>query len=158
MYETIIIENKKQKPPLSIIRILGEILAGFALGLIVLLCVLYISYWISDWIFGSSEIPLEVLFLPTLICGSPLWYGIGCAAAVYLIGSIGKQTGSYSITLIGCVVLGYVVLFPSLSFFRISKVTDNSIPLLLLWLIPSIAATICFNLTRRYKNPKPSTH
>jgi hypothetical protein len=158
MYETINIENKKQKPPLSLIRILGETLASFTLGSVLLLGTLYISGWIRDWLFGSSEIPLEVLFFPIFICVSPMFYGIGCAAVIYLIGSIGRQTGSFSVSLIGGVVLGYIVLIPSLSFFRELRMTGNLEYLLLLWFIPSIAATICFNLTRRYEKPKPSVH
>jgi len=151
MSESINIEYKKQKPPLSVVRIVGEILISLALGIVSMLLVFFTGFWIT----GSNELG-DFLFLILFVAGSPLLFGIGCVAGVYLVGSIGKQTGSFSVSLIGGFAVGFVVLIPSLSLFNIGKVTDNSVPLLLFWLIPSIAATLCFNLTRRYKEP-PST-
>ena len=147
MYETIDIENRKHKPPLSVIRIIGEILTGLTFGTVSLLLVLHIGFWLI----GPNEIGL--LFLVIFIACSPLLFGIGCAAGVYLIGSIGQQTGSFSISLIGGFVVGLVVLLPSISL----RVIGNLVPLLVL-IIPPIPATICFNLSRRYKKPKPAIH
>lgn len=151
MYETII-ENRKQKPPISLIRIAGEILAGFALGSISLLLVFFTGFWIT----GSNELG-DFVFLILFTIGSPLLYGIGCAAGIYLIGSIGKQTGSYSICLIGAFFAGLVALFLTFSFFKTLRVIESLVPLLVL-IVPPIPATICFNLTRRCKKPKPPVH
>ena len=148
MSEPVNVENKKQnrqKPPLSVGRIVGEILAGWALGIASLLLV-----WIGSWLIIPNE-PLAFLFLILFFTGCPLLYGIGCALGVYLIGSMGKQTGSFSVSLIGGFVLGFIVILPSLSLFHSRKMTVDLIPALLLFLLPPIAATICFNLNRRFK-------
>ena len=156
MSESVLIEIKKQnrqKPPLSVARIAGEILAGWALGLVSLLLVLHIG----DWLIGPNE-PLAFLFLILFFACCPLLYGIGCALGVYLIGSIGKQTGSFSVSLVGGFLLGFIVVLPSLSLFGSRKVTVDLVPSLLLFLLPPIAATICFNLNLRYKEPQPAIH
>ena len=148
MSESVNIENKKQnrqKPPLSVGRIVGEILAGLALGIASLLLV-----WIGSWLIIPNE-ALAYLFLILFFACCPLLYGIGCALGVYLIGSIGKQTGSFSVSLIGGFVVGFIVILPSLSLFKSRKMTVDLIPALLLFLLPPIAATICFNLKRRFK-------
>ena len=150
MCESVIIENKKQsrqKPPLSVGRIVGEIFAGLALGIASLLLI-----GIGSLLIIPNE-ALAFLFLILFFACCPLLYGIGCALGVYLIGSIGKQTGSFSVSLIGGFVVGFIVILPSLSLFSSRKITVDLIPSLLLFLLPPIAATICFNLTRRYKEP-----
>ena len=148
MFESVLIENKtqnRQKPPLSVGRIVGEILAGLALGIASLLLV-----WIGSWLIIPNE-ALAFLFLILFFACCPLLYGIGCALGVYLIGSIGKQTGSFSVSLIAGFVLGFIVILPSLSLFKSRKMTVDLIPVLLLFLLPPIAATIAFNLNRRFK-------
>ena len=93
MSESVIIENKKQntqKPPLNVGRIVGEILVGLILGIVSLLLVLFTGFGLI----GSNE-SVGFLFLILFFAGCPLLYGIGCALGVYLVGSIGKQTGSF---------------------------------------------------------------
>ena len=151
MSESVNIENENQnhhKLPLSIARITCEILAGYALGSISLLLVFFTGFWIT----GSNELG-DFVFLILFLASSPLLYGIGCASGIYLIGSIGRQTGSFSISLVAGFVAGLVALFLTFCVFRTLTVMQNLVPLLL-FIIPPIPATICFNLTRRYKKPK----
>ena len=147
MSESINIENKKQnrqKPPLSFLKIAGEILVGLALGFILL----WVVYCAGFGLIGSNK-PMAALFFLLFFVSCPLLYGIGCTVGVYLVGSIGKQTGSLSLSLVGSFMFGIVVLFPSFSLLDSRKV--NLVLLLLLLLIPPIMATLCFNLNRRYK-------
>jgi hypothetical protein len=161
MSESINVENKKQnrqKPPLSIGRIAGEILAGLALGFVLLL-VVYVTGSVLVGKVGPAESSGEleaILFLIMFtIVFSPL-YGFGSAVGVYLLGTRGKQTGSFLLTLAGGFVGAIVVLLPSFSLFFSGKVIVHLVPLLLLLLIPPGMATLGFNLTRRYKEPPSS--
>ena len=91
----------------------------------------------------------------------PPAHGLASALGVYLVGRIGKQTGSFLLTL-GCGFAGGLAImgmdrlvhsfywsywFPSVS-------PCVLVPLVLL--IPPITATFGFNLTRRYKKPPSS--
>ena len=161
MSESINIENKKQnrqKPPLSLTRIIGEILAGTALGLVALL----LAYVTGSVLVGkvgpaesSGELEAILFLIMFTIVFSPL-YGLGSAVGVYLLGTRGKQTGSFLLTLAGGFVGAIGVLLPSFSLFFGGKVIVHLIPLLLLSLIPPILATLGFNLRRRYKKPPSS--
>ncbi len=161
MSESVNIENKKQrrqKPPLSFGRIAGEILAGLALGFVLLL-VAYVTGSVLVGKVGPAESSGEleaILFLIMFtIVFSPL-YGFGSAVGVYLLGTRGKQTGSFLLTLAGGFVGALVVLLPSFSLFFSGKVIVHLVPLLLLLLFPPVLATLGFNLTRRYKEPPSS--
>jgi hypothetical protein len=160
MCASINVDSEKQthqKPPRSVGRIAGEILAGSALGLVALLVVYAVS-WI---VLVAAILPLAStgewpetkwagigLLTMFVIVFAPL-NGLGSAAGVYLVGARSKQTGSFSLTLVGSCVGGFVVAtFVAFSLF--SK-RPKIVLLALLLLIPPILATVCFNLTRRYK-------
>ena len=89
----------------------------------------------------------------------PPVYGLGSAVGVYLVGSRGKQTGSFLLTLT-CGFSGGLIMQAMLPL--ANYLSDVLIVILfwLLWplvlLIPPILATLGFNLTRRYKQPPSS--
>ena len=154
MSESINIENKKQnrqKPPLSVGRIVGEILAGLALGLVALL-VLYVTGIV---LIGKGEQTgsigqLAALgFVAIFITVFPPLYGYGSAVGVRLLGSRGNQTGSFLLTLAGGFVGGLVVVV-------ILLMEPGFLMLCSTLLIPPVLATCGFNLRRRYKEPPSS--
>jgi len=162
MSESINVENKKQihlKPPLSVGRIAGEILAGLALGFVLLLVVYVTGIRLiigKGGITGSIGQLHGLLFVVIFtMVFSPL-YGFGSAVGVYLLGSRGNETGSFLLALAGGFVGALVVLLPSFSLFFSGKVIVHLGPLLLLLLIPPGVATLGFNLIRRYKE-QPSS-
>ncbi len=158
MDESINVEKGKQarqKPPRSVGRIAGEILAGTATGLAVALSVAYVigARYGQEGCFGGL-VALGYLFFAV-----PPAYGLGGAVGVSLVGNVGKQTGSFLLTL-GCgfsgglIMLVVLVLANRLSDVLIVILFWLLLPLVLL--IPPIMATLGFNLTRRYKKPSSS--
>ncbi len=157
MDESITPENKKQapqKPPLSWRRIAGEILAGtataFAIELPVLYVVLVANKERFDGCFGS------LVGAGIIVCGFPFMYGPASAVGVYLVGSRGKQTGSFPATLACGVLGGFAILLES----RFQLLSSIGIEKAVLWAFvlftAPVLATLGFNLTRRYKAPPPS--
>jgi hypothetical protein len=141
-----VIQNKKQnreKPPLRVGRIGGEILAGAALGLALGYGGAYLGYLIE----GGEDEGLEGAW--GLIIGGSLGASIGCALGVYVVGSIGNETGSIGATFLGSVLgvgLGWVALL----------VGGESILAYMSVAIPPICACVGFNMTRRYKSSSSS--
>jgi hypothetical protein len=159
MDEPINVENKKQnhqKPPLSVVKIACEILAGAALCIVALLvvCGTCIVLFGKPKTGGhGSELAIAGVLTMFIFVFPPL-YVLGSAVGVYLLGSRGKQTGSFLITLpggfLGLLVMVILVLTSGDS----SVGTGEKIVIWgLLSLIGPIFATIAFNLTRRYKEP-----
>ncbi len=140
MSESINVENKKQnrqKPPLIIAKIAGEILAGLVLGLVALL-VVYVTGIVlvgKDLSTASPATAAVLGFQVIFDLVFPPLYGLGSAVGVYLLGTRGKQTGSFLLTLAGGFVGALVVLLPSFSLFFGGKVIVHLVPLLLLLLI-----------------------
>jgi hypothetical protein len=153
MCESINVENKKQnhqKPPLSVIRIAGEILAGAAAGLAVALPALFAISNADSFqgCFGG----IFVLWICFLFF--PILYVLACAVGVYLLGNRGKQTGSFLLTLGSGFIGGLVMIVVSfiLPVGWRGEATVSAILLLsFVLLIPIIFATYGFNLRRRYK-------
>ena len=138
-----VIEGKKQnweKPPLHVGRILGEILAGGALGFALG--------------FGSASLGFvtaggELEDAGWAWAGGSLGASIGSTLGVYFIGSIGNETGSIGATFLGSILgvgLGWVALL----------VGEESILTYMSFAIPPILACVGFNMTRRYKS-KPTS-
>ena len=158
MCESITAETPKQdhqKPPRSLSRITGEILAGTAMGLvIVLLPVAYGLVANSDGdCFGVGKLIAAVtgfLIIPPV-------YALANVLGVYLVGSRGNQTGSVLATLGGAFV-GVLVMY--LLFVSIFMVGDMMLEIekIVLWPLAVFAvpiiATLGFNMTRRYKRQK----
>jgi hypothetical protein len=152
MDESINVENEKQahqKPPRNIIRIACEILAGAVMGFAV-------SY-AAAYVIGSS-VP-EGCFSGFVALGYMLYivpplYTCATAVGVYLVGRTGNQTGSMLATL-GGVFLGVPVI--ALLYLYIDMAGDMMLTIekIVLWPLVFLAApgmaTLCFNLTRRYK-------
>jgi len=95
-----------------------------------------------------------VLGIYFLAC--PMVYGPASTVGVYLLGSRGKQTGSFLLTLVGG-FLGGLVILPMFFFANLSTNEFIGIEKIVLWalvlLIPPILAILGFNLRRRYKEP-----
>ena len=154
MSESINIENNKQnrqKPSLSAERIAGELLAGAALGFVALLVVYRPVYKrFADSFEGILGSLLAYVFV------FPPLYGLATAVGVYLVGNIGKQTGSFLTTLgwsflLACLApVALVFLFATTT--EEEKIVRLAVKALVL-LIPPIFATVGFNLRRRYKEP-----
>jgi len=170
MNEPITAENKKQncqKPPLSVVRIACEILAGTATGLVVALplaCVIGFLLVYEDLLVyevsGFAAFGFLATFAAKFAYVFPPLYGLGSAVGVYLVGTRGKQTGSFILTLAGGFLGGLLTL---LMFSIGIYISDELILIvfLLFWsllvlLIPPILATVGFNLRRRYKEPPSS--
>ena len=154
-------KQSRQKPPLSLVRIIGEILVGTALGFVVL----YVVYIAGIVLVGGGDytgsvgqlhalgiLAMFFLFFPPLA-------GLVRAVGVYLIGSIGKQTGLFVLTfLVGGfldVLCMYVMFFlmPVLgrAFIEEGGTIFVSRLVVIVLFVPPIFAILAFNLTRRYK-------
>lgn len=134
-----------QKPSLNPVRIVFEILAGTAMGIAVAVPAVYVigAFFPKGCFSGFAALGFMFLVIPPL-------YGIVGAVSVYLVGSIGKQTGSLLPTL-GCGFLGaYGAFIPSIALLMRGK-EILLIFLLPLLLIPPGMAMLGFNSTRRYK-------
>jgi hypothetical protein len=154
MDELINVEKEKQarqKPPLSVGRIAGEILAGTAAGFVVAVLATYVL------LAGSGGDCMGFGRLAFGLFVFPIVYGPGSGVGVYLVGKRGRQTGSFLWTL-GCGFAGVLVIMgmggvihsdwlywvPSMPYWAF---------VLLVLLIPPILATLGFNATRRYREP-----
>lgn len=135
------IEKRKQtweKPPLRVRRILGEILAGGALGYALGYGGAYLGAAVTG---GGEELFAGRLWWGAVLGGS-LGASIGSALGVYIIGSIGDETGSFGATFRGSIlgmglVWAAILLRTPLAYMSIAA--------------PPILACIGFNNTRRYK-------
>ena len=157
MCESVNVENKKQnhqKPPLSVGRIAGEILAGAATGLVVALPVAYVAgiAFHEESCFG----PIFALLIMFYVF--PVAYGPASGIGVYLVGSRGTQTGSFLATLGFGLIGGFVMLVMLIPVLFLSAALIVGVENIVRWtlwvlvsLIPPISATLGFNLTRRYK-------
>ncbi len=164
MDESANVENekqKRQKPPRNLGRIACEILAGAALGLAVAYPVLYVIFYV---IFSANADMFKGCFGGFAVAGiyflaCPMVYGPASTVGVYLVGTRGKQTGSFLLILVGGFLAGLVIL-PVFFFANLLGKDFIGIEKIGLWapvfLIPPILATIGFNLTRRYKEPPSS--
>jgi hypothetical protein len=159
MSDTINVENKKQnrkKPPLSAGRIVCEILAGTAFCIVALLvvCGICIVLFGKPQTEGHGSELAIVGVMTMFITIFPALYVLGGAVGVYLVGSRGKQTGSFLLTLPG----GFLGLFVMIILaFAGGDSSVGSREKIVIWgllsLIGPTFAAIGFNLTRKYKEP-----
>jgi len=166
MDESINTANKKQirqKPPLSDAGIIGEIIVGTALGFVTLL----VAYGIGIVLVGGRDYSgsvgqlqgLGILVMFFLVF--PPLAGLVRAVGVYLVGSIGKQTGSFVLTfLVGGFLDAlsmYVMFFLIYVFCNDLIVVEGKVLIsrlfVIVLLVPPFFAILAFNLTRRYKKP-----
>jgi hypothetical protein len=173
MDESTIVENEKpapQKPPLRVGRIAGEMFAGMGVGFAAGLPPAFgFLLWMGPLLaardcFGVGGI--AALFV-SLFFVFPMAYGLASGVGVYLVGRIGKQTGSFLVTS-GCGFAGALVItgmgMPMWLSMPMGMRNTRGVPWLswlasmpywaffpLVLLIPPLMATCAFNLTRRYK-------
>ena len=104
----------------------------------------------------GGEADTRIAFMAIFSKVTPVVYGIAGAVGVYLLGSRGNQTGSLMLTL----AFGFLAGLLMLAMLPLAKLLPEALivvffcsfgPLVLL--AAPIAATIGFNLTRRYKEP-----
>jgi len=143
------VENRApryEKPPLSVLRIAGEILAGTVGG--------FAGVVGPISVFSSGESEDWGGFFAVL-CVVPITYPLGSAIGVYLVGNIGNETGSFLATLGGS-ILGFGVVIAGLAgAIAVEERTEDLLGIAIYttaW-APTIGATIGLNLTRRYKSP-----
>mgnify|MGYP001570995770 CR=1 FL=1 len=162
MDELINVENEKQarqKPPLSVGRIAGEMFAGmgvgFAAGLLGGFGFLMMVHPGRGFDEGILALAASIFF------AFPTVYGVASAVGVYLVGKRGKQTGSFLWTL-GCGFAGVLVIMGMRNvhsvdwLYWVPSVPDSAFGLLVLLILPPLMATCAFNSTRRYKEPPSS--
>ena len=129
----------RSKPPLSVGRIVGEILAGGVGGVVVGFVGLVVG------------INYAMHYLPMGKCNPVVDYAIrigsvlGSTIGVYVVGNIGNGTGSFLATLGGS-ILGGLVGWSAL------VLGQPLVGLSALVLGQPIGATLGFNLTRKYKS------
>ncbi len=130
-----------ERPPLSPVRVAGELLAGGIGGLAgfappLILC---IGAETSEGLWPAYCLPVT--------------YPLFTTAGVYLVGCIGDETGSFLATLAGSslgAVAGIIVFVGGLEVFE----SDTLLPYIVLTtsLLPSAGAVIGFNLSRKYNS------
>lgn len=148
-------KQDRQKPPLSFGRIAGEILAGIGMSFAVMMLVVCVEGIV--FLGGIADGETRIAFMAVFSKIAPGVYGIAGAVGVYLVGSRGNQTGSFLVTLAfgflaGLFKLAVLALANRLPEMLIVVLSCSFSPLVLL--VPPIAATIGFNLTRRYRQEK----
>jgi hypothetical protein len=159
-------KEKRKKPPLSPARIAGEILAGTATGFVVAVPVLYVTRCVVLHAIWGQAINLghgDFVAVGLIFVAFPMLYGPASAVGVYLVGSRGNQMGSPLATL-GCGYLaGFVILVTQFAALVLSDALPVGVETTVAWacwalllLVAPIMAAICFNLTRRYKQPPSS--
>lgn len=142
----------EEKPPLSGQRVAGEILAGVTGGSAAVIAgaaILGRTFPASD---DDSWEAVAVDFLVDLGLAYIVCYPLASSVAVYLVGSVGAETGSFWATL-GSDLLGAV--FGALGGLTLAEGSPE-VGIALLFAGPVIGATIGFNRTRRYKSPAES--
>ena len=102
------------------------------------------------------DVATRIAVKTTLSIITSLVYGLSSAIAVYLVGSQDRQTGSLPLTLASGFLPGLLTLVKFISH------SDEVLVILpwlywpvVLFIVPTMA-TLCFNLTRRYKEPPSS--
>lgn len=158
MDESVNVEDKKKnrhKPPVSFGGIAGEILAGIGMSFAVMMlvgCAEGIVFF-----GGIGDVETRIAFMAIFSKVTPAVYGIAGAVGVYLLGSRGNQTGSFLVTL----AFGFLAGLLKLAMHPLANRLPEMLTVVLfcsfgplVLLVPPIAATIGFNLTRRYRQEK----
>ncbi len=154
------VAQSRQKPPLSVGRIAGEILAGAVTGFAVAVPVLYATLCVIIRTIWREEKNLGLggfVVLGFILLAFPIVYGPASAIGVYLVGRRGTQAGSFPATL-GWGFLGGIVMAPM--FLPLAYVSwswligvEKTVLWALVLLIPPGVTTLGFNRTRSYKEP-----
>ncbi len=132
--------KRREVPPLKPERTLGEALSGAALGV----AGLYGGFFIGGG-FGDYFLPP----LDAIIFGITGW-ALGSSLGIYIIGSIGNQTGSYLATIAGSVLGGLAG--GALGYFSLYLIPLGDLFVLSPFIGSVVGGIIGFNLTRRYKS------
>ena len=143
------------KPPLSGASIAGEVLAG-GLGGIAGGCVgaLVGSELVYQLVTGKT--PYEFSGLLYGLGGFYIGYPLGSVIGVYLMGNIGDESGSFLATLGGSYIGELVGTAVLVWYFRRAKDSNMKWVIAPALLAAPVAATIAFNLTRKYKSSADS--
>lgn len=154
--------RKLQKPPLSLARIAGEILAGTIVGFAVAVPVAYaVAYVMLYVIYGAPPEDKNLGLGGFLVFGAMAFsflilYGPATIIGIHLVGSRGNQTGSFLATA-GGLFLAVPVIVLLFLYMDMAEYKTSGIVKTVLWALVFIAApimeTLCFNLTRKYKEP-----
>ena len=163
MDESITLENekqKRQKPPRNLGRIACEILAGAATAAALSYLSLYVVGYGAE-VAGLGEGCMDgfaILAIMSMVV--PPVYLLGCAVGVYFAGRIGNQTGSFLATLGGVFIGLPIIALLCFYMWAVDEYMTLGIEKIIIWPLVFLAApataTLCFNLTRKYKKPPSS--
>jgi hypothetical protein len=155
-------DDKKghRKPPRSLARIGGEVLTGTATAAAFAFSSLYVVGF-GAYSAGLGDGCMDGLMVLGIMAYTvPPFYVLGCAIGVYLVGRIGSQTGSFLATLggafLGLPVMAVLYVFVWATKQYMTLGAEKIILYPLVFVAAPSTATLCFNLTRRYKEPPPS--
>jgi len=159
-------EQSGKKPPLTFVRIVGEVLVGeVCAGLCLVSFFLVIVSLFQVEIEGRDSFIVRVIKSSLIFVLPSFGAALGNAIGVYLVGNIGNETGSFRVTLIGS-ILGAVIpvmlvlpfwipnlrvgysKFPTRTAYLALDASFWGIPILGICTI--IGAITGFNRTRRY--------
>jgi len=136
----------RSKPPLSVRRIVGEILAGGVGGVVVGVASFYATFAL-DLPGGKCN--------PAVVYVAGIGLTLGSSIGVYVVGNIGNETGSFLATLGGNILLFFgasIILTEYGSDLGDNYIVNIAILLCYIAVAPPLFATIAFNLTRKYKS------
>jgi hypothetical protein len=133
------------RPPLNAGRVAGEILSGTVCG-----TVCGIALATAGWALTYNYNPefgdfSRLTGLSWAYIGASIGFIIGTPLGVWIVGSIGNETGSFFAALGGSFLGALTVVLAT----QIFKSEDFSLIYLAL---PIVGSTIAFNMTRRYKS------
>lgn len=158
------VESKRQqyeKPPLSVGRFAGEILAGGALGTVLSILGGKTGFEIGDAL-SEDPSPRRGFIIPILtdaeiaglLVGLSVGWMLGNTTGVYAVGASGNVTGSFLATLGGSILGGLAgVVIIGGTGDTLSDYLPGDAIVTLLFAAPAIGAVIGFNVTRRYESP-----
>ncbi len=134
-------ERQVGKPPISVWRVIGELVGGGGFGAVIG-AIAAIAGAIVD-----SGCDFDMLFcIPEgVFMGFAIGYLFGSAAGVYFVGNTRYATGSFLAVFAGSII------GPLMGFFN-GRIMANALGLAILVSVGApVGSTIMFNLTRRYK-------
>ena len=134
--------NKREIPPLNLLRISGELVAGVGAGYVAGIGLGVTGVTLAF----AAGAPAEFSTMGYGFLGFIIGYPIGNTIGVYLIGNLGDETGEFWNTLLGSIIGG-------IGGFYFIATTTEYLPYIVL---SPIGATIGFNLSRRYEQSRNS--
>ncbi len=145
-------QYSSEKPPLSVGRTAGQLVAGVLGGIVGGVIGLIIGAFIGGNFAEDFEFAGLRGYEATGIIGFPIGVVFGSPQWVYLIGRLGKVTASYGATLTGGILGAILVVGALYGVVGVPLENVSRYDYTLLVVTP-LGAMLGFELTRRYKQP-----